>query len=258
MAMLLRQLPVLALALVLPRTLSSQVDTTATISGRAASSLNGRPLAGVMISVPAARKLIVTDSTGRFTLDGLPAGRQKVRISFDGRATEEHEFELRARRTRRLNVLLDVEALDLAAIVVEAKAVHGLGAFYDRKKFYSGFADFYTREDIERIRPMMISDLLRRSGVWVRCDPQCVPTQMHHGFLCVVPVSVDGTPFWDFDFDNVRVDDVAGVEVYRETPLGTPFGSAQRSLAERARDPRTYQPFQRRGSCGSIQIWTRR
>jgi hypothetical protein len=235
-----------------------QADTTATISGKAASSLNGRPLAGVMISVPAARKFIVTDSTGQFTLEGLPVGPQRVRISYDGRATEEYEFELRARRTRRLNVLLDVEALDLAAIVVEAKAVHGLGAFYDRKKFYSGFADFYTREDIERIRPLMISDLLRRSGVWVRCDPECVPTLIQRGIRCVVPVSVDGVPFWDFDFDNIRVDDVGGVEVYRDNPVGSPFGFPQRSLAAGARDPRTYQPFQRGGSCGSIQIWTKR
>ena len=248
-----------AVLISLPSALVSQTDTTASLSGKATSAFNGRPLANVMISVPAARKFVVTDSTGSFWLPGLPTGRQKVRISYQGRDTEEYEFALRGGRTQKLTVILDVEAVDLAAIVVEARQPYGgrsLAGFYDRKKWYSGFANFFTREDIERIRPMVVSDLLKRLVIWVRCDPECAPTRMQHGHLCAIPVSVDGMPFWDFDFDNISVADVAGVEVYRDGAIGSPFGFEMRSMTM-ARDMRTYEPFQYRGSCGSIQIWTR-
>ena len=57
--------PILVVALGLPATLHTQSDSSAAIRGTARSSFNGRPLAGVMISVPAARAFTVTDSTGR-------------------------------------------------------------------------------------------------------------------------------------------------------------------------------------------------
>src|SRR6266540_195646 len=76
-------------------------DTTARLVGTAASAFNGRPLSGVMIAVTAARQFAVTDSTGRFLLAGLPVGRQKVRIAYQGRETLEYEFDLRRGKTKR-------------------------------------------------------------------------------------------------------------------------------------------------------------
>ena len=101
----------LAALLLCPTVLHSQADTTARLMGYARSAFNGRPLAGVMIAVPAARQFVVTDSTGTFDLASVPSGRQRVRIAYEGRETEEYEFELRRGKTKRLAVLLDVRAV---------------------------------------------------------------------------------------------------------------------------------------------------
>jgi hypothetical protein len=123
----------------------AQRDTTARIVGTASSAFNGNPLSGVMIAVPAARRFVVTDSTGRFELAGLPAGRQKIRVAYQGRETEEYAFDVRRGKTKTLAVVLDVEAVDLEPIVVEARYPddwRNLAGFYARKKMYSGFAHF--------------------------------------------------------------------------------------------------------------------
>jgi len=77
------------LALISLPTLQTQPDTTARISGHALSAYNGRPITGVTISVAAVERFTVTDSNGGFTLSGLPAGPQRLRISYEGRDTEQ-------------------------------------------------------------------------------------------------------------------------------------------------------------------------
>ena len=53
----------------------AQRDTTARLTGTVRSSINGLPISGVMIAVPKVRTFDVSDSTGSFTLIGLPGGR---------------------------------------------------------------------------------------------------------------------------------------------------------------------------------------
>lgn len=235
----------------------AQRDTTARIVGTAVSAFNGRPLTGVMIAVPSVHRFVVTDSTGRFELSGLPAESQKVRVAYEGRETEEYAFDLRRGKTKTLAVVLDVEAVDLEPIVVEARYPddwRNLAGFLARKKIYEGFAHFYTREDIERERPVNLRLLLAGEGIVTRCFARmgCVPTRLTRGTLCAVPVSVDGMPFWESDYDQVPMDEVAGVEVYRNEFVGVvpPFGGSP-ALASFGRAELSSR------SCGSIQIWTR-
>lgn len=227
--------------------LHAQRDTTARIVGAATSAFNGKPLTGVMIAVPGPRRFVVTDSTGRFELAGLPAGPQRVRIAYEGRETEEYEFDLRRGKTKTLAVVLDVEAVDLAPVVVEARYPddwRNLAGFYARKKMYGGFAHFYTREDLERSRPVTLRQLLAGEGILTRCGVhECMPTRLWGGTVCAPSVSVDGTPFWENDYDQIPVSEVAGVEIYRGDLVGPgwpPFGG----LTAIRR-------------CGSIQVWTR-
>jgi len=240
-------------ALSSPALLVAQNDSTAIIRGTASSSFNGHPLAGVMISVPALQRFTVSDSTGRFELARLPAGQQRIRISYEGRATVEYTFELKQGKTKRLSVLLDVEALDLAPVVVEAvnpDFSRNLAGFYDRKKWYGGFARFYTREDISRTSATRVSSLLARDGLFVRCGPQgCVPMLWTRGTLCAVAVAIDGMPFGEQDYDNVQVDEVQAVEVYRNN-FFAPTVPYVASFAP----PGFAGPMR---TCASVLIWTR-
>jgi hypothetical protein len=248
---------ILSATVVLPSPLRSQIDTTASIRGTAISSFDGRPLSGVLIGVPAARTFVVTDSTGSFFLASLPVGEQKIRISYDGRVTEEYEFTLFRRGTKRIAVLLDADAEDLAPVVVEVRPIdqwRDLGGFFARQKSYAGFARFFTREEIAGSHVPHISNLLALERIVTQCGQGCRPTRVSRGRLCVVPVSVDGLPMQEEEYDRIKVTDVAAVEVYRGNP---PYGLTHATPLGPAASVWQGESVNSRGSCGSVLIWTR-
>lgn len=245
------------IALVFASLLHLQVDTTARIRGTAISSYNGHPIAGVMVSAPEPHKFVVTDSTGQFVLDGLPSGRHSIRVSYESRATQDYVFSFESQRTKRIAVLLDLDADDLNPIVVEARQPNlwrDLAGFYERRRAYRGFAHFFTREDIDRSHLVRLSGLLTLDGIVTLCYQECRPIRWNRGRLCAVPVSVDGVALHELDYDFIRVSDVAGVEVYRGAPppdlnhslISTPGSSTWMGTG-----------YPAAGACGLVEIWTR-
>ena len=221
----------------------AQRDTTARLTGTVRSSINGLPVSGVMIAVKRTRVFNVSDSTGSFTLVGLPGGRQTVRILYGDSLSYEKEMDLKQGKTLTLSVLLDVAATELAPIVVEAQtlsAERSLAGFYERKK--SGFGRYYTLADLKR-RPLeTLQALLLESGVQVRCRVgQCVPLVSDGGRLCVMSLFLDGLRMPSDYLNLARVDELAGVEVYK-VPVEVPpeFSSGLRR------------------SCGAVVMWSRR
>src|SRR5881409_1931496 len=196
-------------------------DTSARIRGAAISDFNGRPIAGVMISAPEVKKFVVTDSDGQFALAGLPAGKRSIRVSYEGRQTQDYVFTLQSQQTKQIAVVLDVDAEDLNPLVVEARQANiwrDLAGFYERRRTYGGFGHFFTREEITQMRPTRLSGLLTLEGIVTRCYQDCRLTRVAHGAICPVPVSVDGVAYREVDYDQIQVSDVAGVEVYRGVP----------------------------------------
>jgi len=221
----------------------AQRDTTVRLTGTVRSSINGLPVSGVMIAVKGSRVFNVSDSTGSFTLVGLPGGRQTVRILYGDSLSYEKEMDLKQGKTLTLSVLLDVAATELAPIVVEAQtlsAERSLAGFYERKK--SGFGRYYTLADLKR-RPLeTLQALLLESGVQVRCRVgQCLPLASDGGRLCVMSLFLDGVRMPADYLNLARVDELAGVEVYK-VPVEVPpeFSSGLRR------------------SCGAVVMWSRR
>src|SRR3989442_14882188 len=87
----------------------AQRDTTARIAGTVRSSMNGFPIAGVMVAVQGARAFSVSDSGGVFALAGLPPGRRTVRVSYGDSLSYDHALTLSGGQTLTLSVLLDGE-----------------------------------------------------------------------------------------------------------------------------------------------------
>src|SRR2546427_2013245 len=77
----------------------AQRDTTARLTGTVRSSINGLPVSGVMIAVKGTRVFNVSDSTGSFTLVGLPGGRRTVRILYGDSLSYEKEMDLKQGKT---------------------------------------------------------------------------------------------------------------------------------------------------------------
>jgi hypothetical protein len=232
-------------------------DSSASIRGAAISSFNGQPLVGVMVAVPEFALITVTDSLGRFAIGGLPAGRRAIRISYDGRVTEDYVFELAGARTKRIAVLLDVGAIDLDPLVEEAREANiwrDLAGFYARRQQYRGFARFFTREEISGTRLTKLSSLLTVEGIVTRCSQECRPTRVTRNRICLVPVSVNGVAQREPDYDWIDISDVMGVEVYR----GVPPADLSRALVPTASSSTWMGTgWAAGGSCGLVQIWTR-
>lgn len=151
--------------------------------------------------------------------------------------------------------------MDLDPVVVEARYPddwRNLAGFFARRKMYNGFAHFYTREDLERERPVNLRLLLAGEGILTRCFARlgCVPTRLSRGTLCTVSVSVDGTPFWEDEYDRIPMDEVVGVEVYRDGPLGFSWPGL-RPGAPALLQGNSVGRLTDVGGCGSIRIWTR-
>lgn len=261
--------PLVALAL-LASTLQASEDSTPRIRGKAGSALNGRPLAGVTIAalqfkkregtdstVAEVQRSVVTDSTGRFWLNGLQAGDQAIRVSYAGSYVDD-KFRLAQDGTLRLVILLDPARDGLGATIVEARQAavwRDLAGFYERRELYTGFARFITREEIDRIKPKRVSSILSLEGISTRCGRQsCVPTRLNNGAICSVPINVDGMPNKEIDYDQIPVVDVAAVEIYRGVPpvgLNVPLpGPPGPSIWEGSGKGAP-------GSCGLVMIWTR-
>jgi hypothetical protein len=253
----------IALAL-LASTPQASGDSASGIRGKASSALNGQPIVGVTIAAierkagAAVGKSVVTDSTGTFWLDGLPAGKQAIRVSYNGRHVDD-VFTLDPNTTTQIAILLDSALEDLGATIVEARQPEvwrDLAGFYERRDLYSGFARFFTREDINRIKAKRISSLLLLEGISTRCSRTCSPTRLANGVLCAIPVNVDGMPFQETTYDDIRMAQVAAVEVYRGVPpvgLSEPLpGAPGPSIWIGGGSGRGSA-----GSCGLVMIWTR-
>ena len=220
----------------------AQRDTTARLAGTVRSSTNGLPISGVMVAVKGSQVFSVSDSTGSFALGGLPEGRQVVRILYGDSLSYEHEMDLKGGKTLNLAVLLDVVAAELAPIVVEAqtlRADRSLVGFYERRKL--GVGRFYTLADLAHRPAPSLESLLRESAIQVVCRVgSCLPIGSDGTRQCVMALFLDGLRTPVAFFNTVRVEDLAGVEVYkRGFDVPTEFRSSFRN------------------TCGAVVMWNR-
>lgn len=220
---------------------AAQQDTLAGLTGIVTASNNGRPLAGVMVSVRGTGAFYVTDSTGAFAIVRLPPGRHTLRLAFKTLVSEDYQVVLRQGRTLELSILLDVGGVDLAPIVVEASSgewVLSLAGFYARRD--KGFGRFVTRDDIERRGPATLGAMLAGTGIVMRCvRTHCVPTRYASGRRCAVAVFLDGLRVESYNIDMIPPQDVLGIEVYRQG-ADTPAEFSRWSA-----------------DCGAVVIWTK-
>jgi hypothetical protein len=182
---------------------------------------------------------------GRFELAGVPAGAVEVIVRRLGFSPAKIALDLAAGERRDIRVLLSPVAMLMDSITVTAKSETEVsyGGFENRRA--RGFGTFLTREEIEKKRPRVASDLFRTmSGVKLIRDngtPMIVSNRL--GVVtCPLRVFVDGGdhPLYGQSIDVlVQVADIGAIEVYPGGATVPPqFGG-------------------RESTCGVIAIWTR-
>jgi Carboxypeptidase regulatory-like domain/TonB-dependent Receptor Plug Domain len=204
----------------------------------------GRAVAGAVVRVmPAGVPRAVTDDSGRFAMERVPAGRVQFGVRRLGYAPDSVVVAVDSVGETVLQIRLSASAFALDTVMVtDTGASAWLRVFEERRR--SGRGYYFTRADIVRAQPQQTTDLLRRvpgvSVVYGRWGPE---VRFTHGGASGAPcapqlyvhhVAHDG-PVNDFS-----PDDIEAMEVYTGTSTV----------------PIEFQsPVAR--SCGAIVIWTR-
>jgi len=239
--------------------LSLRLDGQATGSG----AVTGRVLVDSVTPLPQARVRIVGVTTvvlsgddGRFTLASIPAGSQVLEVRRIGYVAFEQWVKVVAGEALSLQITLDLVPVSLKAVEIKgAPAVlPAMQAFEDRRAHGNGH--FFTQTEIERMRPRVFTDVLRRiPGVQIGPSSggfggnEMVRMSRATGLAglrsCPVLFYINGMPFQitgDMSINQfVAPEDVVGIEVYSGTSQIPP--EFQRSLMN--------------SRCGVVVIWTR-
>ncbi|HEX2092976.1 MAG TPA: TonB-dependent receptor [Longimicrobiaceae bacterium] len=212
---------------------------------------SGRPVMGARVALLGTALSATTDATGKLRLAGLPVGLQTVEVRRLGYATRLALVTVHGGEVTSLSMPLEVQAIPVAAIRVEARR-RDLGSEYleragfDRRR-RNGFGAFITRADLEKQRPSFLSDAVRRvAGVrFIPLHPvsrgaYATMARAGGGRNCPIQYFVDGVLIGPgFNIDEIQARDVEGLEIYRGASEIPP-------------------EFNRRNAaCGVIAVWTR-
>lgn len=133
----------------------------AVIRGSVRSAGDDRPLQSAEILV-GGETVAVTDSAGRFTVDGVPPGSHSVRVRYLGRGSQETSVRAAAGDTVKSTFVLRTDPVPLPelAVRVEGEEVAGKLAGFQRRK-ERGAGHFLTREEIEEAPGAGLAGALR-------------------------------------------------------------------------------------------------
>jgi hypothetical protein len=182
-----------------------------------------------------------TGDDGRFELTSIPHRKTSIVVRRLGFQPRTYTIQIREGASRAfLRVVLDPMPAELEKVIVMARVTASGGrlkSFYERKA-RNPWGTFIDREELERRRPLWMSDVLRMiPGVRV------IPTRYGNAIRvrdCAPTLWLDGMPLRGTEVDEVVApSDVAGVEVYRSM-AGMPV-----------------EFMDMRTNCGAIVVWTR-
>ena len=211
----------------------------ATLTGEVRS-LTGEPVPDVEVRVRDARNATVTDSSGRYTLTGLPSGTQLLVVRKLGYPLVETPVELRPGKSVTRDVLLRRNVVLDSVRVVAGRTEY---AEFERNRRTNTFGQFLGAEEIDRMRAAEVADLfidILGFTVFGRgTQARAVSNQAlaRHPECRNARIVVNGSEGWTLN--NFAPSQIAGIEVYADE---------------------TFVPARYEGDskCGLIVIWPRK
>jgi hypothetical protein len=209
----------------------------ASLSGTVRSS-TGQPVSDAQVRVAEAAPVTRTDSMGRYTLSGLPAGTQLLDVRRIGFLLARVPVPLRDDASRTQDVTLtQIVSLDSVRVI----ARRSLYPRFEESARRNAFGRFLREADIERRNAHQTSDLVRDASFRVEgfgVDARVVSSRgaiSLRSSACVTNIVIDGMQHQEINL--VHPQDIGAMEIYR--------GSAG-------------APPQYDSACGVIVIWTKR
>lgn len=145
-----------ALAMLGTSPLRAQAGAAGTVTGRVTDSQSGVPLPGAQVFSDNNRDRVVrTDNDGRYRLTDLPAGERTVSVRLIGYANKSTPISIAAGQSATLNITLNVQPLDLDAVVVT-----GQGGEISKRRIATT-VDVVSAEKIEASPAKRLDELLQ-------------------------------------------------------------------------------------------------
>ena len=212
------------------------------------------PLPGATVTVLGTKESRVTSDSGVFEFSGLSAGRYWIGVRRIGYRPSSFTATLEADSARNVEIVLEPVPYRLEDVEVSSEV-------FDRYRFYdfvqrsrSAWGRFLTRDDIRRINPVDLVELVHRylpfhsrwaltQSSWF--DPgnpsnaaSWLPASAT-GRSCSPGISINGaTPWPGASVADYPIEQVEAVEVYRR-PGWVPI------------------EFERASTCGLVVVWTK-
>jgi hypothetical protein len=157
----LRVLAALALvALLVPAGAAAAQD--AALRGTVRDRAGNTPVAGAQVTLPGLSRGALSDSLGRFAVEGIPGGTHDVQVQRLGYAPLQMRVTVSAGATAEHTLLLVAAPTAVAPVTVTAAAVPArMRPFEARRQRGTGF--FLTREQLERQGDRKLSEIMRRA-----------------------------------------------------------------------------------------------
>ena len=205
----------------------------------------GNEIASVEITIVGTPIRVLTDAQGAFVLRRVPAGQATLRVRRLGFVPTTFDIVVDSAFAPPLDVALKTLPIRLNTVEVRAtrRVYSGYMAEFNRRRDSGLGGHFFTRAQIDSIRPYRTTDLLRRIP-GISFTPAGSETLVRtRGQRCAPLMWVDGTPATAayFDPDNINPRTIEGIEIY--SGLATV--------------PAALLGPGMRGACGVIAIWTR-
>ncbi|HEX7241452.1 MAG TPA: TonB-dependent receptor [Longimicrobiaceae bacterium] len=188
---------------------------------------------------------VVSDSAGGFEVRAPRPGRYRLAAQVAGSAPSRTDPFVVGERDFEMDLVVTRAAVAVEGITVTARRREDprLLGFRERSG-RRGSGWFLEREDIEKRRPVRVSDLFRSApGLVVRTFPtsgvQVVEPRNAPGGRCPLLFFLDGQRAGSFEVDTIRPGDVEGIEVYTTGSVPAEFNSVTGA------------------SCGVVAVWTR-
>lgn len=227
--------------------ISVSAQGSSTVVGQVSDRTTKGPVTGAEIITGRNSHAAMTDSAGRFTLTGLPAGHERLLVRATGFPVLSYEVDLPAGDTLVESIQLDSTAEGRASAqalpTVGITAGASLGPRYAdfERRLKTGRGQYVTAAEIDRNRYSNLQEAMRTlRGVEVSCGGGggCFITMARAPMQCTPEYIVDDRV--DNTFGPVTpIRDIQGVEVYTG-PADVPGEYAGRNAG-----------------CGVIVIWTK-
>lgn len=218
------------------------------VVGRVYDRSTGRPVEGAVVRLGADGPQVLTNRSGHFRMEDVPAGTHGLEVEHLGYAPPRDSVRVLPNRALQVEVPLSPEAIELEPLEVTVRSLEWsarMAGVLERMEGVAG--EFILRPEIEqRGSPPLTSLLDGRAGIQVKRTrggylPVFRRAWRPSGEDCQAAVYLDGRPFdlGSRGLDGLITMDIEAIEIYRG-PATVPgeFGGSD-------------------SGCGVLAIWTR-